>query len=152
MANQPSAAELQALIQQLQIQVQALENAAATVPTFQTAPTAPQAVVFADMPQTLGANELINYLSKQWLDIYKQGIAPLDNKVLTYGFNMTAGQTVIFTKAFLNRATAMGWNKGSKQITTFTNSSGVAVNIIKSYGQINEATLKTACERFCKAA
>jgi len=44
-----------------------------------------------------------------------------------------------------------GWNKGSKQITTFTNSSGVSVDIIKSYGQIDEATLKTACERFCKA-
>jgi hypothetical protein len=44
----------------------------------------------------------------------------------------------------------MEWNKGSKQIITFTNSSGVALNIIKSYGQIDEATLKTACERFCK--
>ncbi len=64
---------------------------------------------------------------------------------------MTTNQTVVFTKAFLSRATAMGWNKGSKQITTFTNSSGVSVDIIKSYGQINEATLKTACERFCKA-
>jgi hypothetical protein len=147
MANQPSIAELQALIQQLQIQVQALENAAATVPTFQAAPTAPQAVVFADTPQTLDANELIDYSLKQGSDIYKQGIAPLDNKALTDGFNMTAGQTVVFTKAFLNRATAMGWKKGSKQITTFTNSSGVAVDIIKSYGQIDEA----ACERFCKA-
>jgi hypothetical protein len=64
---------------------------------------------------------------------------------------MTANQTVIFTKAFLSRATAMGWNKGSKQITTFTNSSGLAVDIIKSYGQLDEATLKTGCERFCKA-
>jgi len=45
----------------------------------------------------------------------------------------------------------MGWNKGSKQITTFTNSSGVSVDIIKSYGQIDEATLKTACERFFTA-
>jgi len=45
----------------------------------------------------------------------------------------------------------MGWNKGSKQITTFTTSSGASIDIIKSYGQINEATLKTACERFCKA-
>ncbi len=121
MANQPSIAELQALIQQFQIKVQALENAAATVPTFQAAPTAPQAVVFADMPQTLGANELIDYSSKQGSDIYKQGVAPLDNKALTYGFNMTAGQTVVFTEAFPNRATVMGWNKGSKQITTFTN-------------------------------
>jgi hypothetical protein len=79
MANQPSVAELQALIQQLRIQVQALENAAATVPTFQAAPTAPQAVVFADMPQTLGTDELIDYLSKRGSDIYKQGFAPLDD-------------------------------------------------------------------------
>jgi hypothetical protein len=57
----------------------------------------------------------------------------------------------MFTEAMLNHATAMGWNKGSKQITTFTNRSGVSVDIIKSYGQIYEATLKTACERFCKA-
>ncbi len=32
---------------------------------------------------------------------------------------MTAGQTIVFTEAFLNCATAMGWNKGSKQITTW---------------------------------
>ncbi len=44
----------------------------------------------------------------------------------------------------------MEWNKGSKQITTFNNSSGVAVDIIKCYGQIDEAMLKTGCERFCK--
>ncbi len=108
MANHISVTELQALIQQLQIQVQALENAAATVSTFQAAPTAPQAVVFADTPQTLGANELINYLLKRGSDIYKQGITPLDDKALTDGFNMTAGQTVVFTEAFLNLATAMG--------------------------------------------
>jgi len=64
---------------------------------------------------------------------------------------MTANQTVVFTEAFLSHATAMGWNKDSKQITAFTNSSGVSVDIIKSYGQINKATLKTVCERLCKA-
>ena len=100
--------------------------------------------VFAVTPQTLGADDLIDYLSKQGSDIYKQGIAPLDDKAL---FNMTSNQTVMLTEAFLNCTTA----KGSKQITTFTNISGVAVDIIKSYGQIDEATLKTACERFCKA-
>ncbi len=108
MANQPSVAELQALIQQLQTQVQALENVAAMAPIVQAAPTAPQAVVFADTPQTLGANELIDYSSKRGSDIYKQGIAPLVDKALTNGFNMTAGQTVVFTEAFLNHATAMG--------------------------------------------
>ncbi len=94
-------------------------------------------VVFADTPQTLGAEDLIDYSSKRGSEIYKQGIAPLDDKSLTNGFNMTTNQTVVFTEAFLSRATAMGWNKGSKQITTFTNSSGASVDIIKSYGQIN---------------
>jgi hypothetical protein len=45
----------------------------------------------------------------------------------------------------------MGWNAGSKQITTFTNHSGKTVDILKEYGQIDEVTLKTACKRFCKA-
>jgi hypothetical protein len=152
MANQPTVAELQALILQLQTQVQALVNAATAAPIVQAAPTASQAVIFADMPQTLGAKDLIDYLSKRRSDIYKQGIAPLDNKALTDGFNMTAGQTVMFTEAFFNPATAMGWNKGFTQITTFNNSSGVAVDIIKCYGQIDKAMLKTACERFCKTS
>ena len=153
MATVPTVADLQALIVQLQDQVTALEHAAAAAAPAAPAATtaATTAVVFADTPQTLGAEDLIDYSSKRGSDIYKQGIAPLDDKALTEGFNMTANQTVVFTEAMLNRATAMGWNKGSKQITTFTNSSGVSVDIIKSYGQIDEATLKTACERFCKA-
>jgi len=152
MANAPTTAELQALIQQLQAQVQALQNAAATAaPATQAATTAaPSVVVFAETPQMLGAEDLIDYSSKRGSEIYKQEIAALDDKSLTDGFNMTANQTVVFTEAFLSRATAMGWNKGSKQITTFNNSSGVPVDIIKSYGQIDEATLKAACERFCK--
>jgi hypothetical protein len=44
----------------------------------------------------------------------------------------------------------MGWSKGTKQITKFTNRDGVDIDIIKNYGQIDMATLKTACERFCK--
>jgi len=64
---------------------------------------------------------------------------------------MTPSQTVVFFESLTHRATAMGWNAGSKQITTFTNRSGTAVDIIKEYGQIDEVTLKTACERFCKA-
>jgi hypothetical protein len=59
-------------------------------------------------------DDLIDYSSKQGSVIYKQGIAPLDDKALTDGFNMTANQTFVFTEAFLNCATAMGWNKGSK--------------------------------------
>jgi hypothetical protein len=36
------------------------------------------------------------------------------------------------------------------QITSFANSADCQVNIIKSYGQIDKSTLKSACERFCK--
>ncbi len=36
------------------------------------------------------------------------------------------------------------------KITSFANSASCQVVIIKSYGQIDEATLKSACERFCK--
>jgi hypothetical protein len=64
---------------------------------------------------------------------------------------MTPSQTVVFFESLTHRATAMGWNAGSKQITTFTNCSGKDVDIIKEYGQIYEETLKTACKRFCKA-
>jgi hypothetical protein len=127
--------ELQAFITTLQGQVAALQNMA---PASQAAPAAATTqVVFVDMPQTLGPDNLIDYLSKQGSDIYKQGIAPLDDKSLTNGFNITANQTVVFTEAFLSHITAMGWNKGSKQITTFTNSSGVSVDIIKSYGHLS---------------
>ncbi len=44
----------------------------------------------------------------------------------------------------------MGWNQGTRQITTFTNSVRCQVDIIKSYSQIDKATLKSVCERFCK--
>jgi hypothetical protein len=63
---------------------------------------------------------------------------------------MTPDQTVIFVKAFHRRATTMGWNQGARQITLFANSAGRQIDIIKSYGQIDKATLKFACERFCK--
>jgi hypothetical protein len=64
---------------------------------------------------------------------------------------MTTGQTVVFFEAFSYCAIAMGWNKGTKQTTTFANCGGTSVDLIKCYGQINKATLKTACKRFCKA-
>jgi hypothetical protein len=44
----------------------------------------------------------------------------------------------------------MGWSTGTKQITTFNNRDGVSIDIIKNYGRINLARLKTVCERFCK--
>ena len=83
--------------------------------------------------------------------IYNQGCDLLDDKALTNGFNMTPNETVVFIEALERKADSMGWSKGTKQITKFTNQDGVDINIIKNYGQIDMATLKTACERFCKA-
>jgi hypothetical protein len=90
-------AKLMAIITMLQAQIVALQNAA------QAAPAAPPAgaatVVFANMPQTLGANDLIDYSTKRGSTILKQGCKPLDDKALTNGFAMTPNQTVIFVKA-----------------------------------------------------
>jgi hypothetical protein len=147
MANQqPTVAELQALIQTLQAQVLALQNAA---PAIQAAPAAAQ-VVFADMPQTLGIDNLIDYSMKLGKDIYNHGCGALDDKALTNGFNMIPNETVIFVQALQRHADSMGWTKGTKQITTFTNRDGKSIDIIKNYSQINEAMLKTACEQFCR--
>ncbi len=137
-----------AIITMLQAQIVALQNAA---PAATAAPPAGAAtLVFADMPQTLGANDLIDYSTKRGSTIFEQGCKPLDDKTLTNGSAMTPNQTVIFVEAFHRRATMMGWDQGTMQISSFANSAGCQVDIIKSYGQINKATLKSACERFCK--
>jgi hypothetical protein len=148
MAATPTNAELMGIITQLQAQIVALQNAAPAAAAAPPAGAAP--VVFANTPQMLGANDLINYLTKQGSAIFEQGCNALDNKALTDGFAMTPHQTVIFVEAFHHRAMTIGWNQGTRQITSFANSAKHQVNIIKSYGQINESFLKSACKRFCK--
>jgi hypothetical protein len=144
----PTTAKLLAIITQLQAQVNALQNLAPAAAAAPPAGAAP--VVFADTPQMLGTNDLIDYLTKQGSTIFEQRCKALDNKVLTNGFAKTSNQTVIFIEAFHHCVITMGWNQGAWQITTFANRAGCQVDIIKSYGQINDATLKSACVRFCK--
>jgi hypothetical protein len=143
----PSVADLQALIQTLQAQVAILQAAIPAAP----AAGAAAVITFADTPQTLNANDLLDYLTKRGSSIYEQGCKALDDEALAGGFGMTTDQTVVFVEAVSHCATAMGWNKGTRQITTFAHRSGTPVDLIKCYGQINEATLKIACRRFCKA-
>jgi hypothetical protein len=144
----PTSAKLMAIITTLQAQIIALQNAA---PAVTAAPPAGAAtVVFANMPQTLGANDLIDYFTKRGSTIFEQGCKPLNDKALTNSFAMTPDQTIIFVKVFHRRATTMGWNQSAMQINSFVNSAGRQANIVKSYGQINKVTLKSVCERFCK--
>jgi hypothetical protein len=134
MANQaPTVQELQALIHTLQVKVMALYN---TAPSAQAAPAAAaMQVVFADSPQTLGVDNIIDYLKKLGKDIHEKGCkVALDDKALTDGFNMTPNKTVAFVEAFEREAKSMGWSTGTKQITTFNNCDGVSIDIIKNYG------------------
>jgi hypothetical protein len=83
----PTNAELMTIIANLQAQIavlQATAPAAAAAPPAGTVP-----VVFADMPQMLGADDLINYSTKRGSAILKQGCKVLNNKALTNGFAMT---------------------------------------------------------------
>jgi hypothetical protein len=63
----PTTAEVMDIITQLQVQIVALQNAA---PAAAAAPPAGSAsVVFANMLQTMGADDLIGYLTKEGSDI-----------------------------------------------------------------------------------
>jgi hypothetical protein len=63
---------------------------------------------------------------------------------------MTLATTMAFVKAFKNHCTIMGWNQGAQNVTKFTNQNAVLVDVVKNYGQIDEATLKAGCEVFCR--
>jgi hypothetical protein len=144
MAATPIVANLQALIATLQAQANALSAAA-------PAAAAPTPVIFTDMPQRLNSDDLIDYSTKRGSSIYEQGCKEFKDKALTNRFGMTPDQTMVFAEALTRRATTMGWNQGTKQITTHQNSAGTAINVIKCYGRINEATLKASYKRFCRA-
>ena len=142
----PTVQELLALIQKLRNQVDTLNKAATTGTTATTA-----TVVFVDTPNTLEVENSIDYNTKQGASIYEQGCQALDDKAFTEGFSMSINQSVVFVEALHHKASQMGWNQGSKQITSFVNRDGNTIDIIKEYGQIDKVTLKTQCERFCKA-
>jgi hypothetical protein len=143
MANQPMVKELLTQIQALQAQVNNLVAAAA--------PNATTTAISADTPNTLEVEDIINYKTKHGSAVYEQGCQPLDNKAVSKGFSMSLSQSVVFVEVLHCKATQTGWNQGSKQITIFNNATGKSVDVIKEYGQIDEAMLKIQCEQFCKA-
>jgi hypothetical protein len=118
-ANAPSVAKLAALVATFQAKITTFRTQQPAAPMAQL--TAP--LVFANTPQKLEVENLI-YVTKRGAEIYKQGCAPLEDKSLIKGFNLTTNQTVTFAKAFRQCCTEMGWNTGNKNITSFVNKEG----------------------------
>ncbi len=74
--NAPTAEDLAQLV----VQVTALQDELAALRQQNRAQQNQQhTVVFADTPQTLEVENLINYRTKRGAAIYKQGCAPLDD-------------------------------------------------------------------------
>jgi hypothetical protein len=123
-ANPPTIEELLVLVQTLQAQVTALSAAApaAQAPAAVAAPTGP--IVFADTPSTLGVDDIIDFKTKHGNTIFERGCQALDDKALTDGFSMSMTQSVIFVEALQRKCTLMGWNQGTKQITSFVRKQG----------------------------
>jgi hypothetical protein len=145
---------LQAENATLTTQIQGLQQAAVAPQGQAVAPPAgggqAQAIApvasFALTPAMTDVAGLIDYSSKLCQSIYKQGCKKLTSNK---GFAMTPVTTVTFVKAFENRSSIMGWNQGPMNIMKFTNSKNAVINIVKSYGQINEATFKAGWDIFC---
>ena len=57
-----------------------------------------------------------------------------------------------FEKELADRASEMGWDQCTQNITKFTNTDRVDIDLITQYGQIDEQTLRTACEEFMTGA
>jgi hypothetical protein len=106
----PTVADLQALILALQAQAANLQAAIPAAPVAGTAAV----ITFADTPQTLNADDLLDYSTKRGSRIYEQGCKALEDNALAGGFGMTTDQTVVFVEAVSRPATAMEWNKGTE--------------------------------------
>ena len=104
-------ADLQSLILMLQAQVANLQAAIPAAP----ATGASAVITFADTPQTLNADDLLDYSTKRDSSIYEQGCKALEDKVLAGSFGMTTDQAVVFVKAVSCRTIAMGWNKAQNK-------------------------------------
>jgi hypothetical protein len=149
-------AQVQAQLQQLQSELTTVRTTnvdlANQLNTLQgagvAAPVAPQAPTFALTPATSNVTGLLDYSSKLGGHIYKEGCKKLTDDE---GFAMTPATTAVFVKVFANRCSVMGWNQGAQGITILQNSTGINIDIVKAYGQIDEVTLKTRCDVFCRA-
>ena len=156
MANQPpTTAELAQQVADLTNLVTNLTNAVATIVPAVGAPpggagtatgTAPTAT-FAKSPGLADVDQLIDYKTKRGTALFEQG-----SKALATPFDLKQDQIVIFEKELEDRASVMGWNEGTQNITVFKNAANNNIDIIREYGQIDETTLKNECMDFISGA
>ena len=125
--NTPSNAKLAQQITALTVIVTNLANAIAinqAPPAAAVPPTA--AILFATSPGVATVEELIDYTTA---NLCKQG-----TKALGTPFSMTASQVVIFEKELQDRASMMGWDKGTQNILRVTNKDSRQISLIAEYG------------------
>jgi hypothetical protein len=99
-SNPPSEADflaLQAQVTNLLNEINTLKAAAASASTSSGSSTAggtsvattTTTVTFADTPQTLNSDDLLDYSSKTGISTYNQGCKALEDKAIAGGFGMT---------------------------------------------------------------
>ena len=148
MANQPPTnAELAAQLAQLTQAVAAMAAAFQNVPATPAATAGP--VSFALSPALATGDDLLDYTTKSGSSIYKKGCEGCNTS-----FDMKPEQVVIFEKELSDKALEQGWSVGMQAITKFSviiDGTARELDVIKHYGQIDVATLKSGSEVFLKA-
>jgi hypothetical protein len=103
-------------------------------------------VTFAATPAMVNHQDLINYSMKVGTKIYNKGC-----EKLTTEFNMKLSGTFVYTTELQVKCVKMGWHMGTQKIINFTNATGLTINIVDQFGQIDMATLQAQCKVFCKS-
>ena len=104
-------------------------------------------VPFAISPSQAEAATLTNMRSKRETSLNDAGCRELPTK-----FDLSPKQTVSFETELKRRAAEMGWDNAAQGIIKWTNADGTSIDLISWYGQIDAATLKTACKIFLTGA
>ena len=100
-------------------------------------------VPFAISPGQVEAATLIDMRSKRGTSLKDAGCRELPTK-----FYLSPKHKVLFETELTRRAAEIGWDNAAQGIIKWTNGDGTAIYLISQYGQIDAATLKTACEIF----
>ena len=102
-------------------------------------PVAPAAVVFALTPGSLNANDIVDLSSKPGCDLYSKATTSI-----TIPFDGSSKNINLFQSQLLRKAENTGWNSGTCDILTITDTNGDYRNVITEYGCVTEAHITTS--------